>query len=190
MSYTCTLTYWLFCIKETLSCGLCSTSKSIMSAAGVPVIEGYHGEDQSMTKLKQEAERIGFPIMIKAVRGGGGKVKSYSSILLCTFVIRLSGLFQFRTNFRNRDSYTKLVGLLGWGISTQQDVYLHRTTHRKSTYIHLFPRWDSNPWCSFSNVQDCSWARAIRGSTNCVPECQSAPLALLLKTLMWDMKFL
>jgi 3-methylcrotonyl-CoA carboxylase alpha subunit len=45
-----------------------------MSAAGVPVIEGYHGEDQSMAKLKQEAERIGFPVMIKAVRGGGGKV--------------------------------------------------------------------------------------------------------------------
>lgn len=55
-------------------CGLCSTSKSIMSAAGVPVIKGYHGEDQSMAKLKQEAECIGFPVMIKAVRGGGGKV--------------------------------------------------------------------------------------------------------------------
>ena len=45
-----------------------------MSAAGVPVIEGYHGEDQSNTKLKQEAVKIGFPVMIKAVRGGGGKV--------------------------------------------------------------------------------------------------------------------
>jgi 3-methylcrotonyl-CoA carboxylase alpha subunit len=45
-----------------------------MSAAGVPVIEGYHGEDQSNTKLKQEAVTIGFPVMIKAVRGGGGKV--------------------------------------------------------------------------------------------------------------------
>lgn len=44
-----------------------------MSNAGVPIIEGYHGEDQTDTKLKQEAERIGFPIMIKAVRGGGGK---------------------------------------------------------------------------------------------------------------------
>jgi 3-methylcrotonyl-CoA carboxylase alpha subunit len=52
-----------------------------MSAAGVPIIEGYHGEDQSTTKLKQEAERIGFPLMIKAVRGGGGKV------ILCLYVI-------------------------------------------------------------------------------------------------------
>lgn len=45
-----------------------------MSAAGVPCIKGYHGEDQSNEKLIAEAERIGFPLMIKAVRGGGGKV--------------------------------------------------------------------------------------------------------------------
>lgn len=45
-----------------------------MSKAGVPVIEGYHGDDQSDNNLKAEAERIGFPVMIKAVRGGGGKV--------------------------------------------------------------------------------------------------------------------
>ncbi len=50
-----------------------STSKHIMSAAGVPVIHGYHGEDQSDERLRQEADKIGFPLMIKAVRGGGGK---------------------------------------------------------------------------------------------------------------------
>ncbi|KAG8225617.1 hypothetical protein J437_LFUL004188 [Ladona fulva] len=53
--------------------GIKSTSKAIMTSAGVPVIEGYHGEDQSLQKLKSEAEGIGFPVMIKAVRGGGGK---------------------------------------------------------------------------------------------------------------------
>ncbi|XP_060553630.1 methylcrotonoyl-CoA carboxylase subunit alpha, mitochondrial-like [Ruditapes philippinarum] len=53
--------------------GIKSTSKSIMSAAGVPIIEGYHGEDQSDSRLKQEAAAIGYPVMIKAVRGGGGK---------------------------------------------------------------------------------------------------------------------
>lgn len=52
-----------------------STSKAIMSAAGVPVVEGYHGEDQSDECLKEHAKRIGYPVMIKAVRGGGGKVK-------------------------------------------------------------------------------------------------------------------
>ncbi|XP_050504133.1 methylcrotonoyl-CoA carboxylase subunit alpha, mitochondrial [Diabrotica virgifera virgifera] len=53
--------------------GIKSTSKAIMSAAGVPIVEGYHGEDQSIETLKKEAKRIGFPVMIKAVRGGGGK---------------------------------------------------------------------------------------------------------------------
>lgn len=53
--------------------GIKSTSKAIMSSAGVPIVKGYHGEDQSIERLQAEAQRIGFPIMIKAVRGGGGK---------------------------------------------------------------------------------------------------------------------
>lgn len=52
-----------------------STSKHIMSAAGVPIIGGYHGEDQSDERLQAEAAQIGYPVMIKAVRGGGGKVR-------------------------------------------------------------------------------------------------------------------
>lgn len=46
-----------------------------MEAAGVPVVGGYHGEDQSDDRLQHEADKIGFPVMIKAVRGGGGKVR-------------------------------------------------------------------------------------------------------------------
>ncbi|XP_017057255.1 methylcrotonoyl-CoA carboxylase subunit alpha, mitochondrial [Drosophila ficusphila] len=53
--------------------GIKSTSKAIMAAAGVPIINGYHGEDQSDERLQREAHVIGFPLMIKAVRGGGGK---------------------------------------------------------------------------------------------------------------------
>ncbi|KAJ8985512.1 hypothetical protein NQ317_015057 [Molorchus minor] len=49
------------------------TSKHIMANAGVPVIQGYHGDDQTNETLRKEARKIGFPIMIKAVRGGGGK---------------------------------------------------------------------------------------------------------------------
>ena len=48
-------------------------SKEIMNAAGVPCVPGYHGSDQSPEKLAAEAEQIGFPVLIKAVRGGGGK---------------------------------------------------------------------------------------------------------------------
>ncbi|XP_017101018.2 methylcrotonoyl-CoA carboxylase subunit alpha, mitochondrial [Drosophila bipectinata] len=53
--------------------GIKSTSKAIMAAAGVPIINGYHGDDQSDECLQREAKAIGFPLMIKAVRGGGGK---------------------------------------------------------------------------------------------------------------------
>lgn len=53
--------------------GIKSTSKAIMSAAGVPVVPGYHGDEQDPTFLFERAKEIGFPVMIKAVRGGGGK---------------------------------------------------------------------------------------------------------------------
>ncbi|MCG6116604.1 MAG: ATP-grasp domain-containing protein [Aquimonas sp.] len=48
-------------------------AKDLMSAAGVPVVPGYTGEDQSRDRLAAEAERIGYPLMIKAAHGGGGK---------------------------------------------------------------------------------------------------------------------
>ena len=44
-----------------------------MSAANVPIIEGYHELDQSEERLLKEADKITYPVMIKAVRGGGGK---------------------------------------------------------------------------------------------------------------------
>jgi 3-methylcrotonyl-CoA carboxylase alpha subunit len=50
-----------------------SAAKTLMEKAGVPVTPGYHGDDQSLKKLEAEAKRIGFPLMIKATAGGGGK---------------------------------------------------------------------------------------------------------------------
>lgn len=50
-----------------------SESKIIMTAAGVQCVPGYHGEDQSDDTLVREAKKIGFPLLIKAVSGGGGK---------------------------------------------------------------------------------------------------------------------
>jgi 3-methylcrotonyl-CoA carboxylase alpha subunit len=50
-----------------------SASKAAMAAAGVPVAPGYHGDDQSLQRLTQEAARVGFPLIIKASAGGGGK---------------------------------------------------------------------------------------------------------------------
>lgn len=50
-----------------------SAAKAMMAAAGVPVVPGYHGDDQGQERLLQEAERIGFPVMLKASAGGGGR---------------------------------------------------------------------------------------------------------------------
>lgn len=53
--------------------GLKDAAKARMIAAGVPVTPGYLGEDQSPERLQAEAEAIGYPVLIKAVAGGGGK---------------------------------------------------------------------------------------------------------------------
>jgi 3-methylcrotonyl-CoA carboxylase alpha subunit len=53
--------------------GLKDAAKKLMQDAGVPVTPGYMGEDQSPARLQQEADAIGYPVLIKAVAGGGGK---------------------------------------------------------------------------------------------------------------------
>ncbi|HEX8639870.1 MAG TPA: biotin carboxylase N-terminal domain-containing protein, partial [Allosphingosinicella sp.] len=53
--------------------GLKDAAKKLMMEAGVPVTPGYLGEDQAPERLQREAEAIGFPVLIKAVAGGGGK---------------------------------------------------------------------------------------------------------------------
>ncbi|MEI4231881.1 acetyl/propionyl/methylcrotonyl-CoA carboxylase subunit alpha [Roseovarius sp. D22-M7] len=53
--------------------GLKDAAKRLMHEAGVPVVPGYHGADQADAVLAAEAEAIGYPVLIKAVAGGGGK---------------------------------------------------------------------------------------------------------------------
>ena len=53
--------------------GLKDAAKKLMAEAGVPVTPGYLGEDQSPERLQAEADAIGYPVLIKAVAGGGGK---------------------------------------------------------------------------------------------------------------------
>ena len=50
-----------------------SAAKAKMEAAGVPCAPGYHGDDQSVSRFAQEAGRIGYPVMVKATAGGGGR---------------------------------------------------------------------------------------------------------------------
>src|SRR5690242_12072425 len=53
--------------------GLKDRAKALMEKAGVPVVPGYHGERQEPKFLKEKAYEIGYPVLIKAVAGGGGK---------------------------------------------------------------------------------------------------------------------
>ena len=50
-----------------------ASAKALMESAGVPVLPGYHGDQQDAALLARQAARIGYPVMIKAVAGGGGR---------------------------------------------------------------------------------------------------------------------
>ncbi|MCL4676908.1 MAG: 3-methylcrotonyl-CoA carboxylase, partial [Pararhodobacter sp.] len=59
--------------KAIRAMGLKDAAKTLMQAAGVPVVPGYQGANQDQAHLKSEADTIGYPVLIKAVAGGGGK---------------------------------------------------------------------------------------------------------------------
>ena len=59
--------------KAIRAMGLKDAAKRVMEEAGVPVVPGYHGAEQGEAHLAAEAEKIGYPVLIKAVAGGGGK---------------------------------------------------------------------------------------------------------------------
>ncbi|ROT99671.1 ATP-grasp domain-containing protein [Marinobacter sp. R17] len=50
-----------------------SAAKALIAEAGVPLVPGYHGDGQSLARFREEAENTGFPMLIKASAGGGGK---------------------------------------------------------------------------------------------------------------------
>lgn len=50
-----------------------SAAKALMEKAGVPLVPGYHGDDQDIESFRMAAERIGYPVLLKATAGGGGK---------------------------------------------------------------------------------------------------------------------
>lgn len=65
---------WVGPKPETIrAMGLKDEAKRIAEEAGVPVLPGYRGEDQSLAALKAAAKEIGYPLLIKAVAGGGGR---------------------------------------------------------------------------------------------------------------------
>ena len=60
-------------VEAILAMGSKSAAKNIMAKANVPLVPGYHGEDQSTAILPQSADEMGYPVLLKAAAGGGGK---------------------------------------------------------------------------------------------------------------------
>lgn len=114
--------------------GIKSTSKSIMASAGVPVIEGYHGEDQSNETLKKEAAMIGYPVMIKAVRGGGGK-----GMRIAMNAEEFEGQLE-SARTEGRKSFGDDVMLLEKFVETPRHVEVQVFGDRHGNYVYLFER--------------------------------------------------
>lgn len=60
-------------VEAIAAMGSKAAAKALMHAAAVPLVPGYHGDDQSPELLRREADRIGYPVLLKASAGGGGK---------------------------------------------------------------------------------------------------------------------
>lgn len=105
-----------------------------MSSAGVPIVEGYHGEDQNDNKLLSESRRIGFPVMIKAVRGGGGKGMR---------IAKTEAEFQSELQSARREaskSFGDEVMLIEKFVETPRHVEVQVFGDQHGNYVYLFER--------------------------------------------------
>lgn len=91
--------------------GLKSEAKARMEAANVPLVPGYHGDDQSIERLKQACIDIGFPVLLKASAGGGGKgmrvVESLEGIEEAIAAAQREGLNSFSDSHLLAEKYLK-----------------------------------------------------------------------------------
>jgi len=114
--------------------GLKAESKQLMERAGVPLVPGYHGADQDPALLQREADRIGYPVLIKASAGGGGKGMR---------IVEASGDFAAALASCQREA----VGSFGNG-AVLIEKYVQRPRHieiqvfgdSQGNYVYLFER--------------------------------------------------
>lgn len=120
--------------KAIQTMGSKSRAKSIMEKAGVPVVPGYHGSNQDAKFLKKEADKIGYPLLIKAIAGGGGKgmrlVKSPAE-----FADALKGAQR-----EGKASFNNPVVLLEKYIDTPRHIEVQVFGDTKGNVIHLYER--------------------------------------------------
>jgi len=114
--------------------GLKSSAKTIVETAGVPLLPGFHGEDQSDEVLVAEASRIGFPLLIKASAGGGGKGMRVVD-RLGDFMTALTGARREAKNSFNNDHV-----LLERYIKAPRHIEVQIFADQQGNYVHLFER--------------------------------------------------
>ena len=114
--------------------GLKSSAKTIVETAGVPLLPGFHGEDQSDEVLVAEASRIGFPLLIKASAGGGGKGMRVVD-RLGDFMTSLTGARREAKNSFNNDHV-----LLERYIKAPRHIEVQIFADQQGNYVHLFER--------------------------------------------------
>lgn len=114
--------------------GIKNESKRIMIEAGVPVVPGYHGLDQDDNLLLEEARKIGYPVLIKPVRGGGGKgmrvVKREEDFLEALESSRRESLKSFNDQSMLLEKYIEMPRHI--------EVQVFGDTH--GNHVHLFER--------------------------------------------------
>jgi 3-methylcrotonyl-CoA carboxylase alpha subunit len=114
--------------------GLKSSAKTIVEKAGVPLLPGFHGADQSDEVLVAEASRIGFPLLIKASAGGGGKGMRVVD-RLGDFMTALTGARREAKNSFNNDHV-----LLERYIKAPRHIEVQIFADQQGNYVHLFER--------------------------------------------------
>jgi len=111
-----------------------SVSREIMRNAGVPVVPGYDGSDQSIEVLQQEAELIGYPVLIKASAGGGGKGMR---------IVRSASDFVDQVNSAKRESQSAFGDdrlLLERFLEQPRHIEIQIFADSKQNVVHLYDR--------------------------------------------------
>ncbi|CAI3118389.1 Acetyl-/propionyl-coenzyme A carboxylase alpha chain [Acinetobacter calcoaceticus] len=121
-------------VDAILAMGLKATSKALMEKAGVPLTPGYHGTNQDAEFLKQQADQIGYPVLIKASAGGGGKGMSLVERSEDFLHALASCKREAKSSFGNDDVLIERYVIQPRHIEVQ----VFGDTH--GNYVHLFER--------------------------------------------------
>ena len=116
-----------------------SAAKQIMQDAGVPLLPGYHGDDQDEAKLKQAADDMGYPVLLKAVAGGGGKGPCNQLLLRLPVIAAIVAGGARRLSRRLRRVQRRQGRLLPWQRRLQRP-------HARKQRLRRPPAWRRRKW--------------------------------------------